>query len=245
MTCSGCLFGLFKFIYVILTFIVLAIHIHYIWFYLANVRDMESFFNHNQFAHFMGIFLGFLFRISGLLSACKEKIALTCTYSLFLVLILLISRQIDIIFAIHAITAIYAMWFVLALKYVRHKKKRRQLRHQIPTSIITGGSGSGRNVSRQSRSSSTTTGTTTIPNTRSSSITVDLLDDPAGRVINVMPSAPSFNESQPPDPTITTTTTGYDSSNNLQPPLYDHVGYPQLNHTPPPSYTELFESKQS
>lgn len=243
MTCSGCLFGLFKIIYVTLTFIVLAIHIQYIWLYLANVRDIESFFNHNQFAHFMGIFLGFLFRISGLLSACKEKIALTCTYSLFLVLILLISRQMDVIFAIHAITAIYAMWFVLALKYVRHKKKRRQLRHQLPTSILTGGNGSGRNASRQNRScSTTTTGTTSNANTRSSSITVDLLADPAGRVINVIPSAPSFNET--PDTAITTAT-GFGSSNNLQPPMYDHVGYPTLNHTPPPSYTELFESKRS
>lgn len=217
----SCLFGLFKLIYVIATFLVLLFHIFYIYFYLQNFHEAKAFFNHNQFAHFMGMFLGLLFRLSGLLSACKEKIALTCTYSLFLVLILLLSRKVDIIFALHACTAALALLFVLVLKYHRHKQRRRLLRHQVPN----------RGTSRISSNSNHEP-----PHT----LDVNLIHGPAACATNVIPTAPPFES-----PSITsfdsTIITNNNHSGHIN-PNYD-PNYTNLNHTPPPSYKEIFESK--
>ncbi|KAF7495451.1 hypothetical protein SSS_09674 [Sarcoptes scabiei] len=128
------LFGLYKFVYAFFTMLVLLVHIDYVYENIKKLDEAKSLFNQNRFAYFMGMFLGFLFRLSGFLSACKEKIALTFTYSLFLILILLILRQFDFVFLLHAITAALAILFVLMLKYSRYKQRNRLLRHQVASS---------------------------------------------------------------------------------------------------------------
>ncbi|KAJ6218253.1 hypothetical protein RDWZM_009410 [Blomia tropicalis] len=123
----GCLFSLFKLVYVLLASLVFLDHIEYIYRYL-EVFKAETFFSNNQFAHTMGMFLGLLFRISGLLSAIKEKIALTTTYGLFLLMILLLMTRIEFIFYLYLGTAIYAFTFVVALKYKRAKERKQRAR---------------------------------------------------------------------------------------------------------------------
>lgn len=105
----------------------------------------ESFFSNNQFAHSMGMFLGLLFRISGMLSAIKEKTTLSLIYGFFLIVVLLFMSRIDYIFYLYVATLMYSFVFVLVLKFRRSGERKararsnRALAAQQHTRTTTGG----------------------------------------------------------------------------------------------------------
>lgn len=204
----ACIFSLFKLFYVVLSFLILADQIEYIYKYL-EIFKAETFFSNNQFAHTMGMFLGLLFRISGLLSAIKEKIALTCTYGLFLLMILLLMTRMDHIFYLYLGTALYAFIFVVVLKYKRAKKRKERARANRALGIPQRTTADGQ-------------------------VTMDLTHDGRNISASTSPSAPPYEHIA--------------GSNNInQPntiPNYPNDLYFNPHHnTPPPSYSELYETK--
>lgn len=237
----GFFFGLFKLAYTFLTVLILVDHLEYIYKYF-EVFKPETFFSNNQFAHTMGMFLGLLFRISGMLSAMKEKIALSTTYGLFLLLILLLMSRLDFIFYLYLMTAIYAMVFVIVLKFRRAKAKKARSRASR-AALVTSGAQPPLNPH-----SSLSTSAAAAASAPPSQVALDLHGSSRlaglvpGHTGTMTPSAPPYDHfggtvqraSAPPSAAAAVAVGGHTPSE-----LY----YNPQHNTPPPSYAELYETK--
>lgn len=214
----SCLFYLFKFVYVTLTLLVLLYHNYYTYLFLQRF-DFETIFQNNHFAHFMGMFLGFLFRFSGMLSAIKEKISLTFTYTLFLLLILLLQNQFDYVFLLHSLTLMCSIIYAIVLKYRRAKQKRSNVGR------ISVNPANPR--SRTSEPSSTAAATAVAA---PSQVAIALMHDTVhSSIANASPTAPPYELD------ANTIPRGDRPTSDLY--------FNPLHNTPPPSYSELYETK--
>lgn len=221
------LFFTYKLFYLIATGLVLGVNAQYIYQYVSTINS-EDFFSKNQFPHCLGMFLGFLFRVSGFLSALKEKIALTYSYILFLVLLMLLSTQYEQEFLLYLVTAVMAFVYVVILRYRRACARRaeRQVRRGNNAAAVLGRGGQCALARASGRARSGVAATAAAVSGRAARgrdelITVALPREQAAAAM-VAPTAPPYEESchVPIDP-------------------YFH----HQQHTPPPSYDEIYEKK--
>lgn len=199
-------FYFIKCIYVSLTIAVFILHCFYIYLYYQRF-DFETIFHNNQFTHFMGIFLGSLFRFSGMLSAMKEKISLTFTYTLFLLLIMILEIKLDNIFFLHLFTFLFSIIYLVELKSLRAKQNRAN--NSVRRAIMTPRSANG--VSQPSAPSAT--GAT------ASQVAISLLHDRQAAGDNSTPTAPPYEpQSDRPNSGIY-----FNPLHNSPPPSYSEL----------------------
>src|SRR6218665_2387285 len=212
----GCLFTFLKFVYSSLTLAIVLLNISYIYNYFSKFT-LDDFFSNNHFAHSMGMLLGILFRISGFLSALKEKIALTTAYALFVTLVLLLHQRFDDLFYLYLATVICAFLYIIALKYRKSLAAKRRDQET-------------RSTQQQHRGRRARNGL----HQRESTLPVSSA------------CTGSTNPSAPPIEFISPGSAPQPGANpnyvvNMNSSLYDLSSVE--HHTPPPSYAELYDNK--